>query len=256
MRRVFSAVVMVLALAAAAPAGAQQTILERPPMELGVDQAGVLQNFANDLLFPPHEVNSWFEFGVSYPQGTLSDENWDAGLLLRAHHRFWHSDVLGLTGSFGVNFANDSYFNDAQDDFGNAAGSGASTQTRHYYAWPAMVNLDFSPEIGDGFEPILSAGPGVVWSSEALITNGIGSGVNYNDLDTLVIGPGGEQGVSPYDIKTRTRFNLGWNARLGVGMKVGRGDRPLWARAAISGLTWYQHTAPRTMLGFTMSLGR
>ena len=256
MRRVLSAVFTVLTLAAAAPAVAEVDILNRPPMDLGADQAGTLQTVVSDLLYPAHQVSNWFEFGVSYPQGTLGDENWDAGLLLRVHKTFWHQDNLGLTGSFGVNFANDSYFNDSNDDFGNAAGSGAITQTRHYYAWPAMVNLDFQPKIGSGFQPILSAGPGVVWSSEALITNGIGTGVNNGSLDTLIIGPGGEQGISPIDIKTRTRFNLGWNARAGVGFRVGEGDRPLWMRATISGLTWYQHTAPRTMLGFTASLGR
>ncbi len=264
MRRALPAVFTVLALVlAAAPASAQQPdIRSRPPMELGADQTGVLQTLANDMLSPPHEVNSWFEFGVSYPQSTLNDENWDAGLLLRFHKRIWHDDLLGLTGSFGVNFSNDSYFNDTQDDYGNAVGAGAITQTRHYYAWPAMMNLEFSPKLGDNFQPILSAGPGVVWSSEALITNAINSGVGSTSTgtgafeDSMATGPGGEQGISPFDIKTRTRFNLGWNARVGLGMQVGKGNRPLWARATVSGLTWYQHTAPRTMLGFTLSLGR
>jgi opacity protein-like surface antigen len=263
MRRVLPAVFIVLALAAAAPAGAQPDILNRPPMDLGADQTGVMQQMVNDMLYPHHEVDSWFEFGVSWPQGTLSDDqHWDAGLLLRGHHRFWRKDSFGLVGSFGVNFANDSYFNDSEEDLAFALGAGQSIQTRNYLAWPAMVNLEVAPSVGSSVKPFVSFGPGFVWSSEALITSAVNGGVGPTTTgsgifaDSMAIGPGGDQGISPYDIKTRTRFNLGWNARAGLGLKVGKGDRPLWARAVLSGVTYYEHTAPRTLIGITASLGR
>jgi hypothetical protein len=255
MRRLLPASLVALLVALlAAPAGAQESNI-RPPMDLGADQVGTLRGFGDDLYRPLAQQTWWLDVGVSYPVSQLKDANWDAGLLVRVNHQFWRRDALRLNASMGVHFANDSYFNDGQEDLA-FSGAASSIQTRHYYAWPAMLDVQLVPPISERMQPMFSIGPGVVWSSEGLITSAVNSGVGGNADSVVVIGPGGEQGISPYEIRTRTRFNLGWNARAGLGFRISGGDRPQWMRIVASGVTWYDHTDPRTMLGFVASFGR
>ncbi|MGH7723827.1 MAG: hypothetical protein ACREOU_00185 [Candidatus Eiseniibacteriota bacterium] len=263
MRRLLSSALLVFGAAVAVLPASAQSIIDRPPMDLGADQIGTITQVGQDILYPPHRPNTWWELGMAYPIGTLQDANLDPGLMIRANQRFWNDDTFGLVASLGILFSNDSYFNDAQEDiaFGTPPASpfdplypytGVDIQSRYFWTVPAMVDFEIAPRLSEGVQLNLSAGPGIAWSHDAVITSAVNNGVG-GEADS---GTGGEQGISPYAIRTRTRFNLGWDAKAGIGFKVSSGTRPLWVRAQVSGVTYYNHTAPRTILGFTASFGR
>ena len=274
MRRFLPVALVALALGAfAAQASAQttSTTLDRPPMDLGADQIGTLRTFGQAMLYPPHQVNNWFDVGSSFPVGNLEDRNIDPGLLIRFNQTFWRSDIFSMFGSVGAMFGNDSYFNDAQNAIAAAAPispdplnpySGVDVQSRYFWMVPATVNLALDLPIAESVNPFFAIGPGVVWTHESLVTSAVNNGVGTTELspgpseDPLIIGPNGEQGISPYAIRTQSKFNLGWDARAGIGFKVGQGSRPLWIRGVVSGSTYYTHTAPSTNLGFALSFGR
>jgi len=271
MWRPLSACLAALALTVSvAPAFAQSSIIDRQPMDLGADQVGVLSQLKQDLLYPQREVNLWFDFGAAYPVGNLQDRNIDPGLLLRFNQTIWRDGSLSLYGSVGTLFGNDSYFNDAQNDIAASAPistdslnaySGVDIQSRYFLMVPATMNGQLAIELGEGMDLALAAGPGVVWTHESMVTSAVNNGVGSVNLgsttaDPLVTGPGGEQGISPYAIRTQSRFNLGWDARAGLGFKVGKGSRPLWVRGTVSGTTYYTNTRPSTNLGFALSFGR
>lgn len=269
MRRIFPSSLVALVLATATvPAFAQTSVIDRPPMDLGADQAGTIRQMGVDLLEPVHEINWWFDAGMTWPTGTLEDRNIDPGLLLRVNHQIWRDDALGLVGSVATFWGNDSYFNDANNDFAFQVPPGDHTQfiQSHYYvAAPMMLELQIAPPISDAIRPIFSLGPGVVWSHESIVTSAVSDGVGSvslgggtaNDsLSVLVHGPGGEQGISPVAIRTLTQFNLGWQAKAGLGFRLTSDQNPLWMRIMASGTTYYDHTSPRTLFGFVASFGR
>lgn len=270
MRRLLPACLVALALTVTvAPAFAQSTILDRKPMDLGADQAGAIRQVSQDLLYPYRHVNLWIDLGVAYPVGNLADRNIDPGMMLRFNQTFWRSGPLSAYGSVGAMFGNDSYFNDAQDAIAQAAPistvgaySGVDIQSRYFWMVPATINGQFALKIDDGLDLALAAGPGVVWTHESMITSAVNNGVGSQTLgedgieDPLIIGPGGEQGISPYAIRSQSNFNLGWDARVGLGFRAGHGSRPMWIRGTISGTTYYEHTHPSTNLGFALSFGR
>ena len=274
MRRISLVTLIALALAAAvAPAGASDSgtneaatktsIVDRPPMDVGADQTNTIARIREDLMDAPHSNNWWFDAGVSYPTGTLQDDNVDPGMLLRVNHQIWRGGSFGIVGSLGAYFGKDSYFNDAQEEIAFNAPitvngySGVDIQSRYYNAVPAMLSLQFAP-FGDGsIHPVIALGPGVVWAHSDVVTsavnNGVGSVSLGEPLDPLVTGPGGEQGISPYGIRTRTTFSPAWEAKLGLGFRMTSGPQPLFMRIIATGTTYYNHTAPRTLLGFAAS---
>ena len=269
MRRFLPVSLVALALWAAAPAGAQTSIVDRPPMDLGSDQATAISQIGRDLIGRPHYTRWWFDGGVSYPIGNLQDNNVDPGLLLRVNHHFYKHGAFGVVGSAAMHWGQDSYFNDAQEEIARNAPiatpdfpySGVDIRTRYFTATPVMASLQFEPEVGSSMKPFFALGPGVVWSHFSEVTsavnNGVGSVSLGDSIGTLIIGPGGEQGISPYAIRTRTRMSVGWEAKAGIGFKVGTDpERPLWMRIVATGTTYYVHTAPRTILGFVASFGR
>jgi hypothetical protein len=265
MRRFLPVSLIAIALATAVPAGAE-SVLDRPPMDLGNDQVGTISQMGQDLLNPVHFTHWWFDAGVSYPVGTLKDSNVDPGLLVRVNHQIYHRNNFGIVGSVGVHFGEDSYFNDQQEELARTAPvvpfgwSGVDIQSRYYMITPAVLALQVHPNISSSLAPYVSFGPGVIWSHSSEVTSAVNAGVGSVSLgDTtgvLIIGQGGEQGISPYAIRTRTRFNLGWEAKAGIGFRMTNGENPLWMRLAASGTTYYTHTAPRTLLGFVASFGR
>jgi hypothetical protein len=267
MRRFLPISLIVLALVAAAvPAGAEVSVIDRPPMDLGANQAGTLGQLGSDLLSPPHARVWWFDAGASYPMGTLKNNNIDPGLLVRVNHQIAERDGMGIVGSVGVYFGQDSYFNDAQEELARNAPvvpfgySGVDIQSRYYMALPAMLSLQVSPTISNKVNPFFALGPGVVWAHHSEVTSAVNAGVGSvslgDTIGTLVIGPGGEQGISPYAIRTSTEFNLGWEAKAGIGFRMSDGPLPLWMRFVVTGTTYYVHTSPRTLLGFAASFGR
>jgi hypothetical protein len=272
MRRLLPACLVALALAVSvAPVHAQSTILDRKPMDVGADQVGALRQVSQDMLYPYRYPKLWFDAGIAYPVGNLQDRNIDPGLMLRFNQTFWHSGTLSAYGSVGAMFGNDSYFNDAQNAIAAAAPistdssntySGVDIQSRYFWMVPATVNGQFALKLNDGIDLSIAAGPGVVWTHESYITSAVNNGVGTQtvgtggEIDPLVTGPGGEQEISPYAIRSSSKFNLGWDARAGVGFRVGKGDRPMWMRLMVGGTTYYTHTAPSTNMAFALSFGR
>ena len=269
MRRFLPVSLVALALWAAAPAGAQTSIVDQPPMDLGSDQTAALNQIGHHLIGKPHYTRWWFDGGVSYPVGNLQDNNVDPGLLLRVNNTFWKSGLFALNGSAAMHWGQDSYFNDQQEEIARNAPiavpgynySGVDIQTRYFTATPVMLGLQVQPNITESVHPFFSLGPGVVFSHFSEVTSAVNNGVGSVSLgDTtgvLIIGPGGEQGISPYAIRTRSRMSVGWEAKAGIGFKVGDDPQhPLWMRIAATGTTYYVHTAPRTLLGFVASFGR
>jgi hypothetical protein len=267
MRRFLPVCLVALALIAlAAPAGAQTTIIDRPPMDLGADQIGTIRTVGDDLLYPDDGVRTWFDVGGTYPVGNLKDRNIDPGLLVRFNQSFWNDGSLSMFGSVGALFGNDSYFNDAQNAIAAAAPpspdplapyTGIDIQSRYFWMIPATINLAVALPIAESVSPFFAFGPGVVWTHESVVTSAVNNGVGSTgeDPEVLIIGPGGEQGISPYAIRSESKFNLGWDARAGIGFKTG-GNRTNWIRAVVSGSTYYSHTVPSTNLGFALSFGR
>jgi len=267
MRRIFPATLIALALAAmVAPAGASESIVDRPPMDLGSNQTGTLTQVSQDLLDYSPVRPWWFDAGVSYPTGTLQDSNVDPGLLLRFNHELWKDESLAIVGSLGFYFGNDSYFNDAQEEIAlnapitTSGYSGIDIQSRYYMATPAMLSLQIAPFSDGSISPVFALGPGIVWSHESTVTSAVNNGVgSVSLLDTtnpLITGPYGEQEISPYGVRSRTAFNLGWEAKAGIGFRMSSGPEPLWMRLVATGTTYYVHTAPRTLLGFAASFSR
>ena len=272
MRRLLPACLVALALAVSvAPVHAQSTILDRKPMDVGADQVGAIRQLSQDMLYPYRYPKLWFDVGVAYPVGNLQDRNIDPGLMLRFNQTFWHSDALSAYGSVGAMFGNDSYFNDAQNAIAAAAPISTDPQQhvqrrRH----PVALLLDGA---GDGERPVRAQ----VRRRHRPVDRGrprrrvdarvvhhergeqrrrqpdLGPG---GETDPLVTGPGGEQEISPYAIRSSSKFNLGWDARGGLGFRVGKGDRPMWARLMFGGTTYYTHTAPSTNMAFAVSFGR
>jgi len=274
MRRISLVTLIALALAAAAaPAGASDSgttdqaskpsIVERPPMDVGADQTNTIARIREDLMDAPKSNMWWFDAGVSYPQGTLKNNNIDPGLLLRVNHQIWRDDSWGIVGSLGTYFGNDSYFNDQQDALASQAPidvegfTGVTVQSRYYMATPAMLSLQFAPFHEGSISPVFALGPGIVWSHSSEVTSAVNNGpwtVDLGDIrEPLTTGPGGEQGISPYAIRTDTNFNLGWEAKVGLGFRMTSGAQPLWMRIVATGTTYYHHTAPRTLMGFAAS---
>src|SRR5205814_882619 len=66
LRRLLVLASVVLACAFTRPVAAE-SIVDRPPMDLGNNQTGTLTNISQDLLMPRHEQTWWFDAGVSYP---------------------------------------------------------------------------------------------------------------------------------------------------------------------------------------------
>ena len=277
MRRFLRVALVAVALGAVvSPVSAQsdsdsESIIDRPPMDLGADQIGTLRQFGRDLLYPERVVKNWFDVGAAYPVGNLEERNIDPGLLVRFNQRFWGDGAFNMFGSIGALFGNDSYFNDQQNAIAAAAPisndplnpySGVDIQSRYFYMVPATVNLSFDLPIAETVAPFVALGPGVVWTHESVVTSAVNNGVGTTELgfgndDPLIIGPGGEQGISPYAIRTQSKFNLGWDARAGIGFAFDTdADRPLWVRGVISASTYYTHTAPSTNVGFALSFGR
>jgi hypothetical protein len=274
MRRISPVILVALALVAAvAPAGASDSatndgatktsIVDRPPMDVGADQTNTIARIREDLMDAPKANNWWFDAGVSYPQGSLKTSNVDAGLLLRVNHEIWRDNSWGVVGSLGTYFGNDSYFNDQQDALADQAPvdvigyTGVTIQSRYYMATPAMLSLQFAPFHEGSISPLIALGPGIVWSHSSEVTSAVNNGPWTVDLgdpsEPLMTGPGGEQGISPYAIRTTTNFNLGWEAKLGLGFRMTSGPSPLLMRIVATGTTYYHHTAPRTLLGFAAS---
>jgi hypothetical protein len=269
MRRFLPVSLFALALWAAAPAGAQTSIVDQPPMDLGTDQTTALNQIGHHLIGKPHYQRWWFDGGVSYPVGNLQDNNVDPGLVLRVNNTFWRSGLFALNGSVAMHWGQDSYFNDQQEEIARNAPiaapgynySGVDIQTRYFTATPVMLGLQVQPNITESVHPFFSLGPGVVFSHFSEVTSAVNNGVGSVSLGdttgTLIIGPGGEQGISPYAIRTRSRMSVGWEAKAGIGFKVGDDpEHPLWMRVVATGTTYYVHTAPRTLLGFVASFGR
>ncbi len=273
MRRLLPACLMALALTVPVASAAEQTtIIDLKPMDVGADQAGAIRQLGRHMLYPYRYVNSWVDLGAAYPIGNLADRNIDPGLLIRFNQTFWRSgSALSAYGSVGAMFGNDSYFNDAQNAIAAAAPintsgtstySGVDVQSRYFWMVPATINGQFALQLDEGLDLALAAGPGVVWTHESMITSAVNNGVGSQTLgsegidDPLIIGPGGEQGISPYAIRSQSNFNLGWDARAGLGWRAGSGSRPMWIRATVSGTTYYTHTHPSTNLGFALSFGR
>ncbi len=270
MRRIFSALLLLALTVSVAPASAEVTILDRKPMDVGADQVGAIRDVNADMIYPYRQPNLWIDIGAAYPVGNLADRNIDPGLMFRVNETFWRSGgILSAFGSVGVMFGNDSYFNDAQDAIARAAPvnptgyySGVDIQSRYFWMVPATINGQVALHIDDGIDLALAAGPGVVWTHESMITSAVNNGVGSQTLgedgidDPLIIGPGGEQGISPYAIRTESNFNLGWDARAGLGFRASSGVRPLWIRGTVSASTYYSHTHPSTNLGFALSFGR
>lgn len=264
MRRLVTLASLVLACAAFHPAFGQ-SIVDRPPMDLGANQVGTLTDMSQDLLMPRHQQTWWFDAGVSYPVGTLHKSSIRPGLLLRVNHQIWERDALAVVGSAGVLFGNDSYFNDIANDaafnapvvIGNTTFSGTVVNQHYYMATPMTMEVQIMPPVSGTVRPFFSLGPGAIWSHEnytwSAVNNGVGSVSLGDTTGVLLTGPGGEQGISPFGVRTRTRFNVGWNARAGVGFRLSSGENPLWMRLVASGTTFYEHTAPRTILGFAAS---
>ncbi|MEP7029074.1 MAG: hypothetical protein ABI960_10800 [Candidatus Eisenbacteria bacterium] len=267
MRSFFPVSLIALTLALAAPpAGASDSIVDRPPMDLGGSQTETIARVGQDLLDAPHSNIWWFDAGLTYPMSTLKKSNIDPGLLVRVNHQIYRRDALGVVGSVGAYFGQDSYFNDQQEAIANAAPvnvgsySGVDIQSRYYMATPAVLALQIAPVAAGTVSPIIAFGPAVVWEHRATVTSAVNNGVGEISLgslnDPLVIGPGGEQGISPYAIRTHTSFNLGWDARVGIGFRMTSGPQPLWMRLLAGGTTYYHHTAPRTLLTFAASFSR
>jgi hypothetical protein len=263
MRRLLVLASIVLACAATRPVSAE-SIVDRTPMDLGTNQTGTLNDMSQDLLMPRHQQTWWFDAGVSYPVGTLHKSQIRPGFLARVNHQIWERDALGIVGSVGVLLGNDSYANDIQNDAAFNAPivtpfgySGLDITSRYFMATPMTLELQVMPPVSGTVRPFFSLGPGAIWSHENITTSAVNAGVGSVSLgDTtgvLIIGQGGEQGISPYGIRTRTQFNIGWNARAGVGFRLSGGENPLWMRLVASGTTYYEHTAPRTVLGFATS---
>jgi hypothetical protein len=271
MRRLLPASLLALALTVlVTPASAEVTILERKPMDLGADQVGAIRDINADMIYDYRQPNLWIDLGAAYPVGNLADRNIDPGLLVRVNETFWRGGgILSAYGSVGAMFGNDSYFNDAQDEIAqnapvNPTGfySGVDIQSRYFWMVPATINGQVALHIDDGVDLALAAGPGVVWTHESMITSAVNNGVGSQTLgedgfeDPVIIGPGGEQGISPYAIRSESNFNLGWDARAGIGFRASSGPRPMWIRGTVSASTYYAHTAPSTNLGFALSFGR
>jgi hypothetical protein len=270
MRRFLPVSLVALALTAlTVPAGAQTSVIDRPPMDLGADQIGVLRRAGEDLLFPARTVNVWIDAGTSFPVGNLKERNIDPGLLVRANQTFWRSGSLSMFGSVGALFGNDSYFNDQQNAIAVAAPispnpfnpySGIDIQSRYFYMIPATINLSLALPIAESVSPFVAFGPGVVWTHESMVTsavnNGLGDQILNDETEPVELGPNGEQNISPYAIRTSNDFHLGFDLRAGVGVKAGQGERPLWIRGVVSSSTYYHHTQPSTNLGFALSFGR
>jgi hypothetical protein len=268
MRRFLPVSLIAIALATSVPARAEVSILDRQPMDLGADQTSTIAQIGTDMIGPKRYTTWWFDAGVSYPTGNLQDSNINPGLLVRINNQFWSGDALALVGSLAVHWGEDSYFNDAQEEIARTAPiaspaypySGVDIQSRYFMATLAMLEMQIEPDF-NSLKPFFALGPGVVFSHSSEITSAVNNGVGSVSLGdttgTLIIGPGGEQGISPYAIRTRSRMNVGWEAKAGLGFKVGTDpDRPLWVRAVVTGTTYYTHTAPRTLLGFVASFGR
>ena len=276
MRRISLVTLIALALAAAvAPAGASDSgtneagtkasIVDRPPMDVGADQTNTIARIREDLMNAPHSNNWWFDAGVSYPTGTLKDNNVDPGMLLRVNHQIYRDGSFGIVGSLGAYFGKDSYFNDAQEEIAfnapittdSSGYSGVDIQSRYYNAVPAMLMMQFAPFGGGSIHPVIALGPGVVWAHSDVVTSAVNNGVGtvslLDPLVPIVPGPGSPQGISPYAIRTRTTFSPAWEAKIGLGFRMTSGPQPLWMRLIATGTTYYNHTAPRTLLGFAAS---
>lgn len=268
MRRFLPVCLVALALVVqVAPVGAESSIIDRPPMDLGADQVGTLRQVAADLTYPYRGATSWFDVGSSYPVGNLKDRDIDPGLLVRFNQTMWRDGSLSMFGSVGALFGNDSYFNDAQNAIAASTPtspdplypySGVDIQSRYFWMVPATVNLAVALPVAESVSPFFAFGPGVVWTHESLVTSAVNNGVGSTgeDPEVLIIGPGGEQGISPYAIRSESNFHLGWDARAGIGFKTGSGSRPSWIRGVVSASTYYHHTQPSTNLGFALSFGR
>jgi hypothetical protein len=254
------------------PAGAQTSIIDRPPMDLGADQIGVLQRAGEDMLFPERTVDSWFDAGTSFPVGNLKDRNIDPGLLIRFNDTFWRDGSLSMFGSVGALFGNDSYFNDAQDAIYASTPpvspgdpfypyTGVDIQSRYFWMVPMTVNLALALPVAESVSPFVAFGPGVTFTHESIVTSAVNNGLGDQILgdaeaDPVELGPGGEQGISPYAVRTVNQFHPGFDLRGGIGFKAGSGDRPMWIRGVVSASTYYNHSHPSTNLGFALSFGR
>jgi len=116
MRRLLGLATFLLVLPVARPAGAE-SIVDRQPMDLGSNQAGTLNDMGQDLVTPAHRQTWWFDAGVSYPVSQLHKDNIRPGMLVRVNHQIWERDALGVVGSAGVLFGDDSYANDIANEW-------------------------------------------------------------------------------------------------------------------------------------------
>ena len=66
MRRFLRVALVAVALGAiVSPVSAQsdsesESIIDRPPMDLGADQIGTLRQLSRDILYPEHHIKNWF----------------------------------------------------------------------------------------------------------------------------------------------------------------------------------------------------
>lgn len=265
MRRLLAFASLIIIALSASRSPAAESIVNRQPMDLGANQTGTLTDMSTDLLFPAHRQTWWFDAGVSYPVGTLHKADIRPGLLLRVNHQVWQRDALGLVGSAGVMFGDNAYWNDTAEDaafnapvsIGSSPFSGFIITSKYYMAVPMTMELQVEPPVSGTIRPFFALGPGVIWSHDNItfsaVNNGVGSVSLGDTTGVLATGIGGEQGISPFAIRTRTRFNIGWDAKAGVGFRLSGGENPLWMRVVAGGTTYYNHTAPRTLLGFAAS---
>ncbi len=250
-----SGLVAILALTAL-PAAGQGT---------GFDQVQILSHMANGLPEPVDHNRQWLEFGVALPVTTFDDRGWDPGLLVRWSQEVWTEGPVGLVGSVGLGFNDNSRFNEAQVDqafetpLDSASLSAVSVLRHQHVLLPMAIELQFEPTRMSDFSPFLAGGPAIQYTHET-ITRERWYAVSYPNFTSFAVPISTYSPSAPGLVADRyvdkTHFHVGYQARAGFRANIGTKGHPLHMRLTASLNTWFEHDRPVSLVGGALSFGR
>ena len=253
---------LVLALLVGVTALATQPASAESGFSTG-DQVDMITGIANQLTPPAQRErpSEWLDVGIGFPIDTFSKREWTNGFVVTWNQEFFRRENWSMFGAVGLNFNNDSMYNQAWTDLNFSGGLHQPTQhvdSRKHLAIPFSWELQIEPGANNHSAPFLSFGPGFTITRESLThqeSDTLGAAFRTGGTRLVPIIPAGEALVTTR-VVNKTKFHPGYALHGGFRSRVGGGDAPLHMRLRIGWNVWYENASPVSMITGTLSFGR
>jgi hypothetical protein len=224
------------------------------------DQTAMLSNMQESLTPSPHKrPYQWLDVGGVFPISDFQDRGWTAGLGLRFSQEFLQRSSYSLLGSLGLNWVDETRFNETQTDNNYARPLGQAQGPVESIKWwgiPYSLEIQFEPTAESRNSFFFSAGPsGQITRQSKVLQESVLYTAEGGDSLALPVAINGEALMATQAIN-ETKFNLGYVLHAGFRGRVGGGYNPLYMRIVGGWNVWYERTAPISVITVALSFGR